>query len=134
MKRCIDVCRPRSYCSSYSFYKYQYQSDGSVVWDGKECKVIVKFEDEDEEAEAQADSNNGGYETYGDMSSMEDILNMNGIDPDVYEDIIEDALDDPDASVNTILNAFGLGSSSTRLITSVGISLFTAASIAFLFW
>ena len=48
----------------------------------------------------------------------------------------EDELDDPDASVNTILNAFGLGNSSTRVIASTGISLFTAASIALLllFW
>ena len=129
VKKCINVCRSSFYCSSEIFHKYE---SGSY-WDDKECSVTVKSEAE--EAEAQADSNDGGYETFGDTSSMEDILNMNG-DPDMYEDILEDALDDPDASVNTILNAFGQGSSTTRarVITSAGISLFTAASIAFLFW
>ena len=136
MKKCINVC---TYCGTERFYKYQ---SGSF-FSSKICEVLVESESESEseseaeaeEAQAEADSNDGGYETYGDMSSMEDILNMNG-DPEMYEDIIEDALDDPDVSVNTILNAFGLGNSSTRVIViaSAGISLFTAASIAFLFW
>ena len=129
VKKCINVCTSSFYCSSDRFHKYE---SGSY-WDDKECSVSVKSEAK--EAQAQADSNDGGYETFGDTSSMEDILNMNG-DPDMYEDILEDALDDPDASVNTILNAFGLGNSSTRVIASAGISLFTAASIALLllFW
>ena len=122
---CTSVCQKHSlYCLPDRFYKYK-----------KDKACDVKVRPEAEEAKAQADSNDGGYETFVDMSSMDNILNMNG-DPDMYEDILEDALDDPDASVNTILNAFGLGNSSTRVITSGGISLFTAASasIAFLLW